>query len=295
MNTQNLLLGRKSWLFVGVVCLLLISTPPSAQGSCGDVVVLDSSTGAEESRAAIGDCNDPFVLIDGDRFSNVEIGTGGNPITDGMTLTLDSLPVDLSPTATFDDNTLLTSIPSFTLYYHVGDDYVNDKSHTADAVGTYTLVHEIAAGGPGGNLDNVFAPMQWLRNLFITTAHAQFGGFGPLERTAVTFSVALTEPVLVEEEDNESARTQSGSSSSSGSRSATRVGDRLLKRQVLGISTSRGSIELLDTNMLVTNALEQLTKVLQMRKSLTESEAQTLTQMLSAISLILSDQVDVGN
>jgi len=46
--------------------------------------------------------------------------------------------------------------------------------------------------------------------------------------------------------------------------------------------------------MLVTNALEQLTKVLQMRKSLTESEAQTLTQMLSAISLILSDRVSVG-
>ncbi|GEM_PF-2268464 len=273
MNTQNLLLSNKGWLIVGMIFLLVMSTSKDALGSCGAIVELNSSTGEEESRLP-ANCGDPFGIVDGSRFSNVDISIGGESITDGMTLTLDSLPVDLSPTATFDDNTSLTSTPSFTLYHHAGADYVNDHSYTVNAIGTYTLVHTIDSAGLGGTPQQVFAPMRWLRKLFVTTAHAQFG---PLELTTITFIVALPESV----------RTQSGS--------ATRVGDRLLRKQRLEVSAAEDAIKQLDTSILVTNALGQLTQVLQKRESLTKSEAQTLKQLLSAISLILSDRVSVGD
>jgi hypothetical protein len=272
MNTQNLLLSNKGWLIVGMIFLLVMSTSKDALGSCGAIVELSSSTGEEESRLP-ANCGDPFGIVDGPRFSNVDISIGGESITDGMTLTFDSLPVDLSPTATFDDNTSLTSTPSFTLYHHAGADYVNDHSYTVNAIGTYTLVHTIDSAGLGGTLQQVFAPTRWLRKLFVTTAHAQSG---PLELTTITFIVALPESV----------RTQSGS--------ATRVGDRLLRKQRLEVSAAEDAIKQLDTSILVTNALGQLTQVLQKRESLTESEAQTLKQLLLAISLILSDRVSVG-
>ena len=168
---------------VGLLTLsFLMSFSFASAQSCGDFIYVDPFD--EDYVESVSDCDNPFGVVDGDRFSNVTIRVDSQVLRDGDTLTYDELPPGLDPSVSFDGDAAFTD-SGFDLFFHSDGDYISDYSLNVSATGTYTLVHTISERPQA-----VFAPLEWLQNLFIKTAHAQFG-FDPLERTAVTFTIAV--------------------------------------------------------------------------------------------------------
>jgi len=159
----------------------------SAQESCGDFIYLDSFY--EDYIEPVDDCGNPFEVVDGDRFGNVTIQIDGQEISESDVLVYEQLPVNLGPTVSFDGDATFTD-SGFELFYHSGEDYISDYTLNVSATGTYTLVHTISEQPQQQVL---FTPWERVWSWLIPVASAQFG-FDPLERTAVTFSIGLTEP-----------------------------------------------------------------------------------------------------
>lgn len=176
-------------LFIGL--LLCVSSPVSYAQTCGEIIY---DFGFQDP---IEDCDNPLNEFDGGQFSDVAFLYQDAPLANGEVIEVAELPAELSFSVSYAEPSDGSSVFINTyleLYQHEGSDYRlvrfvpgNNAAFTVVEPGTYSLVHTIE-----DQPQQVYSPWQRIKDWFIPTAYAQFG-FGPLERTVVTFTVELAE------------------------------------------------------------------------------------------------------
>ena len=182
---KKLIQWGSGWCFVGLLGCGVLTV--QAQEICGNII---SQVFGGELVVPVTDCDDPFMQFDGRDVSNVQFKIDEAELFSGDVISVESFPAALNIQVTYDGD--LGRINEFLrLYKHESGDFIRGSADVAPDAGTYTLVHSIEES------PQLAAFLPRFREWIVPTAHAQSFNVQILERTAVTFTVALAEPQLV--------------------------------------------------------------------------------------------------